>query len=171
MLDTKDTAVVCIDLQEKLVNMLVNSDFIASSATKLMYASHILNIDTIITEQYPKGLGSTIEPICAITGFNAVEKTSFSAFEVLPKLKENVVIFGIETHICVYQTVLDLLKNGHNVYVVADCCGSRSELNYKTSLELMKQSGAKITTLGIVLFEFLKSSKHPNFKEVQALIK
>jgi len=82
-----------------------------------------------------------------------------------------VIIFGIETHICVYQTVLDLLKNGHNVFVVKDCCASRSELNYETSLELMKQQGAKITTLEIVLFEFLKSSKHPNFKEVQALIK
>jgi len=64
-----------------------------------------------------------------------------------------------------------LIKKGHNVYVVADCCASRSELNYKTSLELMKQFGAKITTLEIVLFEFLKSSKHPNFKEIQTLIK
>ena len=80
-------------------------------------------------------------------------------------------MFGIETHICVYQTVADLLKEGYDVYVVANCCASRSEINYKTSLELMRQQGAKITTLEIVLFEFLKSSKHPNFKEIQALIK
>ena len=171
MLDCQNTSVVCIDLQEKLVNMLSNSEIIAQNATKLMNTSHILNIDTVITEQYPKGLGSTIESINAITSFKTIEKTSFSALEVLPELKENVVIFGIETHICVYQTVLDLLKKGHNVYVVADCCASRSEVNYKTSIELMKQEGAKITTLEIVLFEFLKSSKHPNFKEIQALIK
>ena len=171
MLNCQNTSLVCIDIQEKLVNMLSNSDFIANNALKLMKAACILNLDTIITEQYPKGLGSTIEPIKAITSFKTIEKTSFSALDVLPKLKENVVIFGIETHICVYQTVIDLLKKGHNVYVVADCCASRSELNYKTSLELMKQMGAKITTLEIVLFEFLKSSKHPNFKEVQALIK
>ena len=103
--------------------------------------------------------------------FKTIEKTSFSAYEILPELKKNVVIFGIETHICVYQTVMDLIQNGFNVYVVADCCGSRSELNYKTSLELMKQQGARITTLEIVLFEFLKSSKHEKFKEVQSLIK
>ena len=171
MLNIENTSVVCIDLQEKLVNMLANSDLIANNATKLMKASYILNVDTIITEQYPKGLGSTIESINAITSFKKYEKTSFSALEVLPELKENVVIFGIETHICVYQTVMDLLEKGHNVYVVSDCCASRSEINYKTSLELMKQFGAKITTLEIVLFELLKSSKHPNFKEVQALIK
>ena len=174
MLNCQNTSVICIDLQEKLVNMLANSDFIANNATKLMKAAHILNVDTIITEQYPKGLGSTIEPINAITSFKKIEKTTFSALQTEDfnhNLKENVIIFGIETHICVYQTVLDLLQKNHNVYVVADCCASRSELNYKTSLELMKQMGAKITTLEIVLFEFLKSSKHPNFKEIQALIK
>ena len=171
MPDCQNTSVICVDVQEKLVNMLSNSDFIANNALKLMKASNILNIDTIITEQYPKGLGSTLESIQAITSFKTVEKTSFSALDVLPELKENVVIFGIETHICVYQTVMDLLKKGHSVYVVADCCASRNELDYKTSLELMRQAGAKITTLEIVLFEFLKSSKHPNFKEVQALIK
>ncbi|MBR5304439.1 MAG: isochorismatase family protein [Candidatus Gastranaerophilales bacterium] len=171
MLDCQNISVICIDLQEKLVNMLLNSDLIAQNATKLMNAAHILNINTLITEQYPKGLGSTIESIKAITSFKTIEKTSFSALEVLPELKKDIVIFGIETHICVYQTVLDLLKKGHNVYVVADCCASRSELNYKTSLELMKQFGAKITTLEIVLFELLKTSKHPNFKEIQSLIK
>ena len=171
MLDCQNTSVICIDLQEKLVNMLENSDFIATQATKFMQALSILDVDTIITEQYPKGLGATIESISVIADFKKLEKTSFSAIEVLPKLKENVVVFGIETHICVYQTVIDLLKKGHNVYVIADCCASRSELNYKTSLELMKQQGAKITTLEIVLFEFLKSSKHPNFKQVQSLIK
>ncbi len=171
MLNIENTSVVCIDLQEKLVNMLNNSDLIANNTTKLMKAAHILNVDTIITEQYPKGLGYTIDSINAITGFKKYEKTSFSALEVLSELKQNVVIFGIETHICVYQTVMDLLEKGHNVYVVADCCASRSELNYKTSLELMKQQGVKIVTLEIVLFELLRSSKHPNFKEVQALIK
>lgn len=171
MLDCQNTTVICIDLQEKLVDMVKNSDFIAANAVKLLNAAHILDVDTIITEQYPKGLGSTIEQIRAISNFKTIEKTSFSAYDILSGLKENIVIFGIETHICVYQSVLDLLKKGHSVYVVADCCASRKDLDYKTSLELMKQQGAKITTLEIVLFEFLKSSKHPNFKEVQKLIK
>jgi len=87
MLDCHNTSVLCIDLQEKLVNMLKNSDFIAQNETKIMKTAHILNIDTIITEQYPKGLGSTIEPIKTITSFKTIEKTSFSALEVLPELK------------------------------------------------------------------------------------
>ena len=119
MLNCQNTSLVCIDIQEKLVNMLSNSDFIANNAIKLMNTAHILNIDTVITEQYPKGLGSTLESIKAITSFKTIEKTSFSALDVVPELKENVVIFGIETHICVYQTVIDLLKKGHSVYVVA----------------------------------------------------
>ena len=161
-------------MQEKLVNMLSNSSEIANNASKLMKAASILNIDTIVSEQYPKGLGSTIEPISAITSFKTIEKVTFSLLQTQEfnyEVKKNIVIFGIETHICVYQTVCDLISKGHNVYVVCDCSSSRSELNHKTALELMKQMGAKITTLEIVLFEFLKSSKHPNFKEIQALIK
>lgn len=174
MLDCQNTSVVCIDVQEKLVNMLKNSEQIAKNAQILMQASNILKLDAIITEQYPKGLGTTIESIKSIADFKILEKTSFSAFEVLESncnLKENVIIFGIETHICVYQTVMDLLKKEYNVYVIADCCASRNELNYLSSLELMKQSGAKVATLEIALFELLKTSKHPNFKEIQVLIK
>jgi len=174
MFATHDTSVICIDIQEKLIDMLENGNQVAKNCEKLIKAMSILNVDTIITEQYPKGLGSTIEPINAITGFKKIEKTTFSALQTPEfnfELKKNVIVFGIETHICVYQTVLDLLKRNLNVYVVSDCCASRCELNYKTSLDLMRQFGAKITTLEIVLFEFLKSSKHPNFKEIQALIK
>lgn len=173
-MNCQDTTVICIDMQEKLVNMVPNSSRVAKNATTLMNAAYILDIDTIVTEQYPKGLGNTIESIKSITSFNTIEKTTFSALlseNFNLKLKENILIFGIETHICVYQTVLDLIKKGHSVYVVADCCASRSEVNYSTSLELMKQFGAKITTLEIALFEFLKSSKHEKFKEIQATIK
>ena len=178
MFDDKETAIICIDIQEKLVNMLKNSSEIASNTVKLIKAAAILNINTIITEQYPKGLGSTIEEIKNIKNFKTIEKTSFSALqtegfkEEFEKLKtKNVVIFGIETHICVYQTVIDLLEKGYNVYVVSDCSSSRSEFNHNSALDLMRQKGANITTLEIVLFDFLKSSKHPNFKEIQGLIK
>ena len=178
MFNAKETAVICIDIQEKLVNMLKNSAEIAQNSTKLMKAAAILEIDTIITEQYPKGLGSTIEEIKNIKNFKTIEKTSFSALQTEEFKNEfekinakNVVIFGIETHICVYQTVIDLLEKGYSVYVISDCSSSRTDFNHKTALELMKQKGANITTLEIVLFDFLKSSKHPNFKEIQGLIK
>ena len=179
MLNEKNTLIICIDIQEKLVNMLgEKKDKIKQNAIKLMNCASILNIDTIITEQYPKGLGETIEEIKNIKNFTTLEKTTFSAFqtdEIKEKIKEskkeNIVIFGIESHICVYQTILDLLNEGYNVYFAHDCSSSRSEENHRTALELTKQFGAKITSLEIILFEFLKSSRHPNFKEIQALIK
>lgn len=176
-MDIENTAIICIDLQEKLCQMLKKNDSVENSI-KLLKAASILGIDTIITEQYPRGLGSTIDEIKNIKNFNTIEKTTFSALKTpeieleFDKLnRKNVVVFGIETHICVYQTVLDLINKNCNVFVVCDCCGSRNKLNHKTALRLMESLGAKITTLEICLFEFLKSSKHPNFKEIQALIK
>ncbi len=177
-MDSKNTTIVCIDVQEKLVNMLQNKDQIARNCEKMMKIASVLDLDTIITEQYPKGLGATIEAIKNIKNFKTIEKTTFSALQT-PEFEQefnkfenkNVIIFGIETHICVYQTVEDLIKKGFNVYVVCDCCASRSELNYEKSLKLMENLSAKITTLEIVLFELLKSSKHPCFKELQSLIK
>lgn len=178
MLNQNDTLVVAIDIQEKLVNMLENSKKIAKNATNILNMAHILNLPAILTEQYPKGLGATINEIKNISDFKTIEKTSFSAYqtkEFEEELKKydvkNIVIFGIETHICLYQTVLDLLDKNYNVYVVCDCSSSRAKSNHKTALKLMAQFGAKITTFEIVLFELLKSSKHPNFKELQALIK
>ena len=83
MLNINDTTVICIDIQEKLVNMLANSNEIALNCEKIMKAANILNVDTIITEQYPKGLGSTIEPIKSITCFKTIEKTTFSALQFI----------------------------------------------------------------------------------------
>lgn len=177
-MDANNTIIIGIDIQEKLVKMLNDSN-VKDNSIKLLKAANILNIDTILTQQYPKGLGDTINEIKEIKNFKTIEKTTFSAcktlefFEELKKIenKKNILIFGIETHICVYQTVIDLINEGYNISVICDCSSSRNELNHKTALELMKQKGAEIKTLEIVLFEFLKSSKHPNFKEVQGLIK
>jgi len=178
MFNSNDTTIICIDIQEKLVNMLKNGTTIASNCAKLMKTASILDIDTIITEQYPKGLGETVKEIKEIKDFVKVEKTTFSVLktqefsEVFRKLNnKNVIIFGIETHICVLQSVIDLIQSGYKVFVVQDCSSSRDENNHKVALELMKQNGANIITLEIALFNFLKSSKHPNFKEIQQLIK
>lgn len=173
MLNTTDTTIVAIDIQDKLVNMLSNKEIIKSNSIKLLKTADILNIDTILTEQYPKGLGNTIDEIKSVKDFKTIEKTDFSAYNTIKqeKLKKNIIIFGIETHICVLQTVLDLLKKRYNVFVAADCSSSRNKESHDLALEIMKQKGAIILNLEIILFEFLKSSKHPNFKEIQALIK
>jgi nicotinamidase-related amidase len=148
--------------------------------TKLAKAANILNIPTIVTEQYPKGLGSTVEGLKSefTQDTFVTEKASFSAMlepqfsEKIRSLnKKQIIIGGIETHICVLQTAADLLKEGYEVYVIKDACASRKKDEYKAGLELLKQYGAKISCVEITLFEWLKTSKHHDFKSVQALIK
>ena len=174
---TENSAFLFIDIQEKLTAML-RKDKAAKKAEILAKTAKILNIKSIITEQYPHGLGSTIPSVkyCLPDSAKFFEKTSFNALEtdgVKESLRDvkNIFIFGIETHICVLQTTLALLENGYNVFVVKDACASRETEEFKAGINLMEKEGAKIMTTEIVLFELLKSSKHPLFKEVQLLIK
>lgn len=179
MINTENTVFLMIDIQEKLVYMLKNSAEIAKNNFVMANAASILNVPVILTEQYPQGLGSTINQVKSFVDENNIfEKTSFSALNVeevksaLEKTgRKKVVLTGIETHICVYQTARALLDAGYEVYVVKNACASRSKKDYRTALELMRDYGAKLTCVETVLFELLGSSKHPNFKEVQLLIK
>lgn len=173
----ENSAFLFIDFQEKLVNMLVKNKC-ARKAEILARTAKILGIKTVLTEQYPQGLGSTIAQVKYSVSDNAkfFEKTSFNALcadgvtEAVGDVK-NVFVFGIETHICVYQSAIALLEKGYNVFVVKDACASRETDEFKAGINLMEKEGAKIITTEMVIFEMLKSSKHPNFKEVQALIK
>ncbi len=170
-----EALLLIIDLQEKLVNMLEGNE-VKDNAIKIAKACGILEVPTVITEQYPKGLGSTIEEIKnALPNAEYVEKTTFSALkedEVNKFLSQKqVILFGIETHICVLQTAMDLLTEGYEVFVVQNACGSRDEANKQAALRRLIHAGAQIVTTEMVLFELLEGSKHPNFKEVQALIK
>ena len=174
-INNEESMLLVIDVQDKLVNMLSDEN-VKKNSIKLAKACGILEIPTVITEQYPKGLGSTIEEIKeALPNAEFIEKTSFSAFkedEVKKYLSQKqIVIYGIETHICVLQTALDLLKEGYEVFVVQDACGSRSEENKLAALRRLIHAGAQIVTTEMVIFELLETSKHPNFKEVQAIIK
>ena len=178
-LDQNNSLLLLIDIQEKLVAMLEKNTVVRKSTT-LIQTANILGIPTIITEQYPQGLGKTVDFVSEHVTENIVlfEKTAFSALKdegFLDKLKsfnkKQIIIGGIEAHICVHQTVADLIENGFEVYVVKDACASRKKDDFKSGIKLMEQNGAKITATEAVLFELLKTSKHPNFKEVQALIK
>ena len=161
ILNIEDSLVLIIDVQEKLLNAVFNKASLEKRAEIIAGAAKILGIPVIVTEdtQY-------------------FEKTAFSALEnqeVLEALKKSgkkqIVIFGIETHICVSQTTNALINEGFEVSVIRDACGSRSELEYSAGINRMKDNGAHILTTEIALFEWLKSAKHPNFKEVQMLIK
>lgn len=180
ILNIEDSLVLIIDVQEKLLNAVFNKASLEKRAEIIAGAAKILEIPVVVTEQYPKGLGATVEGLKKTLAEDTqyFEKTAFSALEnqeVLEALKKSgkkqVVIFGIETHICVSQTTNALINEGFEVSVIRDACGSRAELEYSAGINRMKDNGAHILTTEIALFEWLKSAKHPNFKEVQTLIK
>ena len=179
VLNPEDSLLLIIDVQERLVNAL-DKNIIVKRVSNLVKSAALLSIPVVVTEQYPQGLGETVEPLKAALGNGAhyVEKTSFSVLreegfkEKLASFgKKQIILGGIETHICVYQTCAELLEEGYEVYVVKEVTSSRKEYDYNTGLELMKSDGAKLTCVEAVLFEWLGGSKHPSFKEVQKLIK
>ncbi len=176
MLKASDALVVMIDMQEKLVNA-TNAENEVKQAEKIIKTAEILNIPVLVSEQYPKGLGQTL-PELKNDKQKYIEKTSFSLLKQEDALdmvrlfhKKQIILFGIETHICVYQTAMDLMKKGYEVYLIKDACKSRKEYEYNAGIDLMRQNGIKISCVEVALFELLESSKHPHFKEIQQLIK
>ena len=179
-LNLEDSLVLIIDVQEKLLNAVFNKEQVEKKSAIIAEAAKILGIPVVVTEQYPKGLGNTIPAVkdALAEDTEIFEKTAFSALnneEILGAIKKHnkkqILIFGIETHICVSQTTAALRELGYEVSVIKDACGSRAEEEYLAGLERMKDNGAYIITTEIALFEWLKGAKHPNFKAVQALIK
>lgn len=179
VLSQEDSLLLIIDVQERLVNMLDKNIVVTRTAT-LAKAANILGIPTIATQQYSKGLGLVVEPVKQNFASNTLtfEKSAFSAVResgfldsLKPYNKKQIIVCGIETHVCVHQTVADLITEGFDVYVVKDACASRRKYEFKQGIERMQSNGAKISCLEIVLFEWLKSAKNPHFKEIQALIK
>lgn len=175
MLSVKDSLVLMIDVQERLVASL-DKNIIVAKAQKIIDGAGLLDVPVLVTEQYRKGLGNTVIPLSS--DIQVVEKTSFNALledGMLDKIKaygkKQIVIFGIETHICVYQTACALMEEGFEVYVVKDACASRNKYEFKLGIEAMQAQGAKISCVEMILFGWLEGAKNPKFKEVQALIK
>lgn len=178
-LNSKDTLLLIIDVQEKLVKML-EKDIIVAKTSIIAATANILEIPTVVTEQYPQGLGSTVKIIKSKLSYDAAyfEKTSFSALEkteisetLKNSGKKQIIICGIESHVCVLQSAIDLINEGYEVFIVKDACASRNKYEFKLSIDRLKEAGAIITCVEMVIFELLGSAKHPKFKELQALIK
>lgn len=179
MLDSQECLVLVVDVQERLVNMLYKNKVVGKTS-KLVRAAKLLNVPIIATEQYPTGLGATVEdvkqyfyhdtPIIAKTAFSAIRESGF--MDVLKSFgKKQIVVCGIETHVCVHQSVADLIAEGFEVYVAKDACASREKHEFEQGIDCMRSNGAKISCVEIILFEWLKDAKNPCFKEVQSLIK
>lgn len=178
-LSAENSLVLIIDIQERLVASL-DKDIVVSKAVKVASAAKALNIPILVTEQYPKGLGNTVPLLKEVLPQNTefFEKTAFNALmeegfaeKIAGYGKKQIVIFGIETHICVHQTAAALLEAGYEVFVIKDACASRNKYEFKQGIDIMQQNGAKISCVEIALFEWLKTAKNPKFKEIQALIK
>ena len=175
-----DSLLLIIDVQERLAPAMDSPREVITGCAKLIGVARRLGVPFIITEQYPKGLGPTMADLRQAAGDDAgyLSKTEFSCArnkEIMNNIKKSgkkqIIIAGIESHICVLQTAIALLNAGHKVFVVKDACASRDSDEFKAGIAYMKDAGAKIVTTEIALFELLKSSKHPMFKPVQNLIK
>ena len=180
LLENGQTALVVIDVQEAFRSVIPEFATVASRISTAVRGCQVLGVPVLVTEQYPKGLGPTAEEIKFVLPEeeDPFEKTAFSSCGAAPfvaKLEElgtkQVVICGLETHICVSQTAHDLLDRGFQVHVLTDCVCSRFEYNKAAGLAKMRQSGAIPSSVEMALFELMRDSRHEQFKEIQALIR
>ena len=179
MLTTDNTVLVVIDYQERLFPAMHEKEKLLKNVLKLIKGVQALEIPVILTEQYPKGLGPTLPEIKELlpnvkpiekTCFNCCDEQNFS--KALEKSKrKQVLICGIEAHICVYQTAMALLKEGYEVQVVADCISSRDPENRMVALFKMGRAGVSPTTTETALFELLKVAEGDKFKEISKIVK
>lgn len=177
-LNREDSLIFIIDIQERLVPAMYLGDRVVKNTDILIQGAREMDMPIVATEQYPKGLGATIEDLRdKLDEENIFEKNSFTACieNVESKLKElnkkNIIIVGMETHVCVYQTVRDLLDRDYNVFVVRDAVASRTLENLENGLNLMQALGAVIINTETVVFDLLKKSGTPEFKLLSKLIK
>ncbi|NDC53088.1 MAG: isochorismatase family protein [Planctomycetia bacterium] len=163
------TLLVCIDIQERLIAAVPAAEAVLHRAVRLATAAGLLGVRGVLTEQYPQGLGA---PAHVKTAFSCCGSESFAAglAAATPPLCA-VVLCGLETHVCVAQTALDLLARGLRVFVAVDAVAARHEIDHQVALRRLEAAGAILTTTEAILFEWLGDAAHPRFKAVQALVK
>jgi nicotinamidase-related amidase len=180
LLDRRRTALAVIDMQEAFRKMIGEYDDYAARIAVLVQACGVLNVPVIVTEQYPKGLGHTAAEIAAHLpeGFTPIEKLTFSACgvqefdtQLRERHAEQVMICGIEAHICVSQTAHDLLQLGYQVHLLSDAIAARLPRNRDVALAKLTGNGALISSVEMAIFELCGGAGTPEFKQVQALVK
>ena len=178
MLTPTNTVLLVVDIQERLTPSIHNHESVIAHTATAISVCNLLDIPIITLQQYTKGLGATVPALQSALGeFTPIEKITFSAYQneefvtTLTKHdRKNVILTGIEAHICVQLTALELLQAGYNVYVAADCIGSRKDTNRIYAENRMQQAGAVITPLESILLELLVSADHPSRKDITKLI-
>ncbi len=175
-LDRERAVLVVVDVQEAFAKALADFEAVAAATETLARGADAMGVPVVVTEQYPKGLGKTVDRVASALpeGTEPLEKVRFSATEAEGfdlGGRDQALVCGIETHVCVNQTVLDLLTDGVEVQVATDAVGSRTTANRTLGLERMERAGAAMTSVETALFELLGGSDTPEFKRVQALVK
>ena len=176
-LSPKVNALLIIDVQEKIIRAIFNKDSITKNIKKLIDAYQILEENIFVSEQNPFKLGPTIPELLPKTLFKKIEKMEFSLANIQEFLKElknmkitNLIVCGIETHICIQQTVLDCLHKEFEVILVSDAMGSRNRIDHEVALKRMTKKGAILTTTESIIFELCKTADRKEFKEIRNII-
>lgn len=175
----EETALLVVDLQERLLPVMEHRDRLLENVGKLVDGCKVIGVPVFYTEQYPKGLGHTEESIKAKIGeIEVIEKMSFScsgADNLFAAFREKnisqVIVCGIESHVCVQQTAFDLAANNFQVNLAADAVSSRKEIDYETALARMRANGIEVTTVESILFELLNVCGTDEFKAVSKIVK
>ncbi|MCI0499464.1 MAG: hydrolase [Planctomycetales bacterium] len=179
MLKSENTCLVVIDVQEKLLHVMHNPEQVVRNCSVLIRAAKTLGIPILWSQQVPTALGPAIPELSSLLeGVVPINKSSFScgrddAFvTALDKLNpQTVILCGVEAHVCVFQTAMDLIQKGLYVHVIADATSSRTPENKHIGLERMKAAGAVISSTEMLLFELLRDAKHEKFRDLAKLIK
>ena len=181
MIENASDAFVCVvDLQEKLVPTQSHPTELLQRVKVLLGGARALEIPFVAAQQYPKGLGEILPEVKELfpAGTFIGDKTTFSCFGI-PEFKEaaaklnrrKMILLGVETHVCVLQTALDAMKLGYEVYLVEDCTDSRHGYDRAAGLKFMRESGVKIVTAEMLLFQLMHDSHHPAFKTISKLVR
>jgi nicotinamidase-related amidase len=179
LLDRKRTLLLVVDVQARLAPVIAGHETVIANCARLIEGCRLLGVPLLVSEQYPKGLGPTVDQLRGLLRDDEVlEKISFSCLrdrEIKERLAESgrdtLLVCGMEAHVCVTQSVLDALDEGYHVQVAADAVGSRSPENRRVALERLAQEGATVTTTESALFELLKAAGTDEFKQISKLVK
>jgi nicotinamidase-related amidase len=177
LMSRDDTGLLVVDVQEKLISLVPEHERIIWNIRRLIDGASLFKIPVLATEQYPKKLGGTAAELASRLP-RIAEKTAFSCVgceEIAHQLEQSSapkwLVVGIETHVCVQQTVFDLMANGFRVYLAVDAVGSRFEVDSRTAIARMDAAGATITSTEAALFEWCQASSIPEFKQISAMVK
>jgi len=178
MMRAADTALLVVDVQQRLVPAIRNAERIVWNCRRLLDGARVLGLRSAITEQNPEKLGGTVAELAAAYSDAVPAKMAFSCGacgELFADWRdvgiERVLVCGIETHVCVAQTAFDLLAAGYQVFVAADAVGSRAAVDHETALRRLETSGAVLTTVEAALFEWCERAGTPEFRQISALVK